>query len=258
MNELEFKPLAKQFLNQFGFEVYDIERKSGVQTPDFDVIGKNDRYTIELKIKDDDPNEIKNDEDALMKGEFVSKSIPIGPRNRFAGIVRKSVQQIMDHDPKGETYHVVWLHSAGTDPELHNRKFRSTLFGTEKLFSLRKSNILTCYYFYNSAFFSWRNYLDGVILTYSNNAQLCINSLSPRVNEFRESELATCMAKGLCDPDKIAHQSTDIMVADCEIDRQDSNLVLEYLTVKYKLDHLQTIPMNQITGMMAVSGDEES
>jgi hypothetical protein len=258
MNELEFKPLAKRFLNQFGFEVYDIAIKSGVQTPDFDVIGKDNRYTIELKIKEDDPNEIEKDEEALLKGELVSKSIPIGPRNRFAGIIRKSVQQIMDHDHKSETYHIVWLHSAGSDPELLNRGFRSTIFGIEKLFSLRTSNIITCYYFHNSAFFSWCNYLDGVILTHLNNAQLCINSLSPRANEFRKSELAICMANGLCDPDRHAQQSTDIMVADCAIDRQESNLVLEYLTVKYSIDHLQTIPMHQLTGMIAVSGDEES
>lgn len=136
MNELEFKPLVKKILNQFGFEVCDIERKSGVQTPDFDVFGKDSRYTIELKIKEDDPNEIKNDEEALLKGDLVSKSIPIGPRNRFAGIIQKSVQQIIDHDPKGETYHIVWLHSAGSDPELHNRRFHSTIFGTEKFLAL--------------------------------------------------------------------------------------------------------------------------
>ena len=258
MNESEFKPLAKIFLNQFGFKVHDIEAKDGVQSPDFDVIGKDSRYTIEIKMKEDDPNEIEKDEEALMKGELVSKSIPIGPRNRLAGIIRKGVQQIVDHDRKNETYHIVWVHSAGDDPELHNRRFRSTIFGTEKLFSIRKSNIVTCYYFHNSAFFSWRDYLDGVILTYLNNTQLCINSLSPRANEFRKSELTISMAKGLCDPEKLEQQSTDIMVADCDIDRKHSDLILKYLTVKYGLDHLQTIPMHQLTGMIAVSGDDES
>ena len=64
--------------------------------PDFDVIGNNSRYTIELKIKGDDPAEIENDEAALKRGELVSKSIPIGPRNRLAGIIRTGVKQIAE------------------------------------------------------------------------------------------------------------------------------------------------------------------
>ena len=107
MKESEFKPLAKDFLNQIGFEVHDIDTKDCVKSPDFDVIGESSRYTIELKIKGDDPNEIEKDEDALKRGELVSKKIPIGPRNRLAGIIRKGVRQIMDHDPKSDTYHVV-------------------------------------------------------------------------------------------------------------------------------------------------------
>ena len=258
MNESEFKPIAKKLLNERGFDVADIDTKDGSQSPDFDGIGKNSRYTIELKIKGDDPVEIEKDEDALKRGELVSKSIPIGPRNRLAGIIRKGVEQIVDHDPKNETYHVVWVHSAGEDPELHNRRFFSTLFGTEKLFSLRKNNIITCYYFHHSAFFSWRDFLDGVILTYLSNAQLCINSLSPRAGEFRKSELTKSMSKGLCDPESLERQGGDVMVADSEIDRKYSGEILEYLQKKYSLDHLQTIPMHQLTGMMAVSGDDES
>ena len=258
MNESEFKPLAKKLLNQLGFEVTDIDTKDGSQSPDFDVIGENSRYTIELKIKRDDPVEIEKDEGALKRGELVSKSIPIGPRNRLAGIIRKGVEQIVDHDPKNETYHVVWVHSAGEDPELHNRRFHSTLFGTEKLFSLRKDNVITCYYFHHSAFFSWRDFLDGVILTYLNTVQLCINTLSPRAGEFRESELTLSMSNGLCDPEKLERQFDDVMVADCDIDRKNSEDILRYLQAKYGLDHLQQIPMNQLTGMIAVSGNDES
>ena len=256
MNESEFKPLAKKLLNQLGFEVADIDTKYDGQSPDFDVIGENSRYTIELKIKGDDPVEIEKDEAALKRGELVSKSIPIGPRNRLAGIIRKGVEQIVDHDPKNETYHVVWVHSAGEDPDLHNRRFHSTLFGIEKLFSLRKDNVITCYYFHNSAFFSWRDFLDGVILTYLNNVQLCINTLSTRSEEFRKSELTLSMSKGLCDPERLERQFDDVMVADCDIDRKNSDDILRYLQNKYGLDHLQQIPMHQLTGMIAVSGDE--
>lgn len=55
MKEEEFKPIVKRFLQSLGFDVFEIDIKQGILTPDFEAIGKNDKYTIELKIKGDDP-----------------------------------------------------------------------------------------------------------------------------------------------------------------------------------------------------------
>lgn len=258
MKEEEFKPIAKELLKQFGLVVNDITSREGVLTPDFEAIGKNSKYTLELKIKGDDAEEVTRDSEALSRGELVTKSIPIGPRNRLAGIIRKGVQQMVEHDPEGESFRVIWLHSVGKDPHLHNKRFHSTLFGTEKLFSLRLPNVITCYYFQDSAFFSWRDYLDGAILTYQNNAQLCINTLSPRLKHFRVSELVLSMSNGLCDPDKLEEKSDHVMIADCAIDRKKGDGVIHYLQDKYDLDHLQTIPMQQHTGMIGLQVNEDS
>jgi hypothetical protein len=252
MNESELKPIAKNFLNHFGFEVLDIDEKGDDESPDFDIIGKNSRYTIELKIKGDDSAEIERDENSLKKGQLISKSIPIGPRNRLSGIIRKGVGQIVTHDPERKTYHVIWLHSSGGDPSLHNKRFHSTLYGTEKLFSLKRNNVITCYYFHNSAFFSWRDYLDGAILTYLDKAQLCINSLSPCAEDFRKSDLTRKMYNGLCDPDKLDQQDDDVMILDCDLNRRKKDDILKYLQKKYNLEHLQTIPMEKLTGKVAV------
>ncbi len=200
--------------------------------------------------------EIQNDEAALKRRKLVSKRIPIGPRNRFAGIIRKGVEQILDYDAEKKSYHIIWIHSAGEDPELHNRRFHSTLYGTEKLISFRRDSVITCYYFHDSAFFSWREFLDGAILTFLNNAQLCINTQSPRVEDFRTSELTLAMSSGLCDPQKLERQSADVMIADCNLDRKYPDGILRYIQGKYSLDHLQAIPMQQLTGMIAVPGDE--
>jgi len=258
MQESEFRPLVKQFLNQFGFEVFDIPENEISKSPDFDVVGEIDRYTLELKIKGDDPVEIENDENALLRGELVSKSIPVGPRNTLAGIIRDGVKQNIDHDPDHDTYHIIWVHSAGQDPNLLNSRFHATLYGTETLFSIRKTNVFTCYYFHNSAFFSWREYLDGVILSHNDQIQLCINTLSPRVKDFRRSKLTVSMANGLCDPDVLEARDDNLYIADCEIDRKNENDVLKYLQKKYGLDHLQTIPMNQHTGSIAIPENNKS
>lgn len=262
MRKEEFKPIAKWLLEHYGFEVIEIEENQGILTPDFEVIGKSDNYTIELKEKGDDPDEISKDSDALFRGEFVTKSIPIGPRNTLGGIIREVVKQLIEHDPTVKSFRIIWLHSAGRDPYLHNMRLHSTLFGAEDLFSLHRPHTIKCYFFYESAFFSWRNYLDGAILTYTITdqiyAQLCINSLSPRVEQFRKSEIVASMSNGLCDPEKLAESNDNVMIADCDIDRSRPDLVKLYLQDRYGLDHLQTIPFKQITCSFTLPMDKDS
>lgn len=85
IEEPEFKQFAKLWLNKLGFKVKDIPCKNS-KTPDFDVSGQNDKYTFELKIKEDDPEKIKEESEALHRGEIVRDSTPIGPRNKLYGI----------------------------------------------------------------------------------------------------------------------------------------------------------------------------
>jgi hypothetical protein len=262
MNEKDFKPIVKNILSQLGLNTKDIATNNSTQMPDFEVTGSTDKYTVELKIKDDNPEEIETENQALSRGELVGRSISIGPRNGLAAIIRKGVSQMLEFDPSGQTYRVIWLYSAGQDPEEHNMRFHATLFGTETLFSLRLPNSITCYYFHESAFYSWRNYLDGAILTSLNtardsiNIKLCINTLSPRVDKFRQSELVQSLSNGLCDPDKL-HTHNDVFIADCPLDRKDSNKILAYLQNKYNIDHLQTIPMSKHTGKILLEPDKE-
>ena len=145
MNEEEFKPVLKQILSDLGLLVRDLDERDSSPTPDFEVTGRNTKYTVELKIKGDDPEEIAKEVAALSQGGVVSNSIPIGARNRLSGIIRDGVQQMLCHNPKGESFRVLWLHSAGRDPQLHYERFKATLFGTETLFSLRLQGIITCF-----------------------------------------------------------------------------------------------------------------
>lgn len=258
MKKEEFKPTAKRYLTSLGFNVLEIEEKQGVLTPDFEVIGKNDKYTIELKEKGDDPEESARDDKILSSGKFLTKEIPIGLRNTLKGIIDDGVKQIKQHDPNAESFRIIWLHSAGRDPYLHYTRFHSTLFGIGHLFSILPTpSGITCYYFNESAFFSWRNYLDGAILSYKDKVQLCINSLSPRVVQFRKSEIVLSMLAGLCDPQKEELKDHSVMIADCAIDRKRSDQVINYLQEKYSLDHLRSIEMNRVTCTTLLSDGED-
>lgn len=252
MTEEKFKPEVKYFFSRFGLEAREIGSCDNIKTPDFEVVGKNDKYTIELKIKGDDPKEVEEENRILSSGKIAERHIPMSPRNRLSAIICEGIKQMNEHDPKRKTYHVIWLHSTGQDPEENNIRFKATLFGTETLFSLKLTNCLTCFYFYESAFYSFRNDLDGAILTTVNSkglsVQLCINTLSHRVNEFRQSDLVKGLSGALCDPDKLHGLDKDVLIADCPFDRRDSNKVLGYLMSKYGLEHLQTITMVKHTG----------
>ena len=254
MNERDFKKIVRGIFRQLGLDPRDIPRKENCLTPDFEVVGKDSKYTVELKIKDDDPEELSRETQMLLSGGVVEQTIPLGPRNTLAGLIREGIRQILAHDQAGNSFRVIWLHSSGQDPEVHYQRFYATLFGSETLFSLTQAGLITfdCFYFYESAFYSWREYLDGAILTYYNNAQLCINTLSPRVKEFRQSELVQGLSQALCDPDRLDSIQSKILIADCQDNRAGSQRILEHLKQKYKLEHLQTIPMQKHTGKILV------
>lgn len=256
MKEFEFKRIVKEVLNKLGIEVTDIIRKNA-RTPDFEACDKNSRYVIELKIKGDDPKQRKKEVKSLAQGEIVSSSIPTGPRNRLYGIVKEGVQQMIKHDPKHDAFHVIWLHSTGRDAGLFDIRFRATLFGMQNLFSTERPNIMTCYYFHESIFYSCRDELDGAILSCFDESglkiQLCINTLSPNIQIFRESDLYKNLSEGLCDPD-LLHEA---IVADCDLDRKKIDEIMEYLRKKYELNHLQPINMQRHSAMVALP-DESS
>ncbi len=87
-------------------------------------------------------------------------------------------------------------------------------------------------------------------------AQLSINTLSDRLEQFRNSELVESISNGLLDPDALGGLEKGSMIADCDIDRKDSEKVLSYLQGKYGLDHLQAIPMNKVRGEMLLDEEE--
>lgn len=255
MKENEFKLVVKRIFKDLGLEAIDIPKKNS-KTPDFDVKGKNSRYTIELKIKSDDPEEKKKESEVLGYEEIVAREIPVGRRNRLYGIVKEGIQQIEGYDPQRNTFHVIWLHSTGRDAYLHNMRFHASLFGTQDLFSLRKRGLITCYYFHESIFYSYRNSIDGVILSYHDKGQLCVNTLSSRLGNFRNSDLYKSFVKGLCDPE-IMQNRKGIMIADCDLDRKESNKIINYLCEKYHLEHLQTIDMKQYSATVALPNLEK-
>jgi len=254
MKENEFKLIIKEVLKKFRMECKDIPLQNN-KTPDLEIVGQKDRYFLELKIKGDDPIEIENDRKALKQGEMVTKSIPLAPRNRLSAIIKDAIDQLNGFEPSHNNFHVIWIHCTGKNSEFLAERFYSTIFGTKKLFSMNKPNIITCYYFTESSFFTFRNDIEAILLSHEENnnlsLRLCVNNLSHNSKKFRESDLFLNIPQGIRDPD-ILENTENAMIADCDFDRNEENNTIEYFRNKYKLKHLQVIDLRQHSAMVAV------
>lgn len=244
MNERQLKLFAKElFKEEFGIILKDIPPRNE-PTPDFETSIGDDKYTLELKGKEDDPKNTQWQEELLEKGKVVTLTTPLNPRNTLSGIIEEAVNQLNGYDPLRNTFQIVWLHCGGKNSSIHWERFRSTLYGAETLVSRGRKSLIMCYYFHNSSFYRWKDKLDAAFLTTPEESQLCINSLSPRADLFRSSGLVKTLGQGLCDPAR--EGKSGAMVADCDVDRKTLGGVLGYLKTKYKIDHLQVMSLTNI------------
>jgi hypothetical protein len=244
------KASVKGLLNHMGLNVKDIPETNAKKTPDFEVDSERaDGCLLEVKTKYDDPEEIAAITTELNTGRIVSRSQPTDSWKRVDEILYDGVKQLQEHDPENKWPHFIWLHCEGQDADLYFLRLPATLYGTQKLISSQVSNVITCYYFWDSAFFRHRNSLDGVIISQEGKAQLNLNELSPRLAGVEASSLAKAFKTGTFYPQQYA-QDADVMFNDSSGPRKEESVILAYLRTKYQLEHLQTINMTRHSGIV--------
>jgi hypothetical protein len=250
MKETEFKSCVRTFFDRFGGVTIDIPPTSD-KTPDFEIQWPNESYILELKIKEDDTEEIKTDSAILKRGEILSKSKALSKRNRLSGIIKDGCDQLAAFDPTHVKLHLLWLHCIGLDADLHWEQFRATLFGAQKLISSDLTTMAECFYFHSSDFFRYRENLDGAFISYGDDVTLCVNSLSSLVGALRSSRLYSSLTEGILDPGALETERT-VLIADAACPRDSEQNTLEYLRAKYKLTHLQAITFGRHTAAIAI------
>ena len=144
------------------------------------------------------------------------------------------------------------------NPAFQHTRFRATTYGIETLASLRVNHLLRCHYFHESIFFKHREVLDGIVYTFGDQLQVCVNTLSPRANDFRSSDLIEAFRGGIYDPDKRDGVENGYMIADCSLDRKDLDGVKGFLREKYSLDHLQDLPLKKHSVAMGITPGMDS
>jgi hypothetical protein len=244
--DAEIKSQIAASLEDFGFEVVLLEEREGVKTPDLLATKNRERFLFEIKSKGDDEGELAFQRSRAAAGEVGEWSEPWSPRNTISGVIREGVQQLAAFPSDEYDYSLLWLHAEGIDPESQFQQFSHTLFGLARVFTLRDRNFdYKCYFFHESAFFRLRNALDAAIISTPKEAQLCLNTYSPRVNALRQSTLARALEGGICDPETLERKGLAI-VADCGADRRNSSEVIRFLQEKYGAELLQHMHMGRL------------
>lgn len=254
-NDGQLKTEVKM-LESLGFQVEKLKRRPNSRTADL-LVTKDQRYLIERKERRDDPVQVADARERLLRGELVETSDTAGYKNRVSGIIRSGVEQLRSHHDVEHDFGLLWLHSAGDCPGVKMRQFRATLYGMTNITDLEGDSYhRPCYYFYNSDFFRYRDALDGAILSAGDQAQLCINNLSPRAAALRDSDLAKAFAGRVLDPE--AEQARgEAYVADTDADRRDPEVVLQYLRQKYGRSKLLYIDMRFTSAAIAVALEDD-
>jgi hypothetical protein len=228
------------WLRSNGLEVTVLEQR-GQKTPDLLVETDGEKYLVEIKTKQDDESRLREEADRLSAGEVVLVASWWGPKNVIDGIVKEGVEQLISYADAG-VMRLLWLHAVGRDGESQVEQFFHTLYGVTNIIDIFDRSLnRQCYYFYNSSFFRFRESLDGAVLSrLSGQTRLLLNSLSPRYQQLRHSRLAQSFANAVVNP-VVLEETGKIMIADCDIDRNDLGAVKSFLQEKYHrpaLDHI--------------------
>jgi len=234
-------------LEDLDFDVELLEETDGGKTPDLLASKEGERFLVEVKSKQDDEKELLRQRARSAAGQVGRWSEPWAPRNTIARAVREGVQQLAAFPRDSYDFALLWLHADGRDSESQFQQFAHTLFGLTRVFSLHDSAFdYECYYFHESAFFSFRATLDGAIISTPSSAQLCVNTYSPRVGGLRNSMLARALEGGVRDPAALEAQG-EAIIADCDADRRKTGEIIGYLQRKYNVELLQNIHVGRLT-----------
>lgn len=228
--------------------------ESGKRTPDYLISLPKRDVLLELKIKSDNPDQIETSQAVMASGGIGSRSKALRPTNTVSRVISDGAKQMIEHDLQNDCHHILWLHASGYDAHAHWEQLLFTLYGSQRLVSTERGNMILCYFFHDSEFWRYRKTLAAAFVSIwksegNLSVQLCINPHYPKKSEFRDSEIYTAFSNALLDVEQI-EDGEGAFFMDGNCDRKEIPAVLDYLRAKYSLNHLQTFEMGyQYAGM---------
>ena len=240
--EAEFKAKLQKFFSEHSYIVHDIFRENDSKRADFLLEDESVRVLLELKIKEDNPDEGRERDKVLNSGGIYEYSESSGRRNRLSALIKKGVSQLLS-TPEHADFKLLWLHDAGRYAEHHFDRFKATLYGSRLVVPRnRPSDYKICFYFEDSDFFRYRNVLAGAIISHHGDCQLCINDLYLHADLFRHSSFCKVFKQGHCDPRELEENDQAYIVSP-NVNRRNKSEVLAHLSEKYDCDNFLDLNM---------------
>lgn len=251
---MDVENVVKTTLEDWGFKVQKIE-ESKIKTPDFLCSKDNQNYLIELKTKFPNPELKSKRNETLKSGNLFDDISPIIRKKYLSRIIQNSTKQLKSPQNLDNPYRIVWLHCEGFNALTHFNQYKSSLYGLMKIFPLEQNHLYDCYYFGNSDFYKYKEILDGAIISYPDNLLICVNNLSMRYNDFKNSSFIKSFKDRHLDP--INEEKKGIaLIVDNAVDRSKPDLVIKFLEDKYDICKLMPITMKHATATVSISKND--
>ena len=172
--------IVKKVLEEyFGLQVEKIP-ECEQKTPDFFAHNGGEKYLVEVKEKESNPEMAQGREEALSNGELYEIAQSIEPRATLASIIRSGKHQIDSFVDDENTFRIVWVHCSGLACSATKEQILSGIYGSETVIDCgnEEAFLRTCYYFNESQFFRYRADIDAVILSFRDSkAKMCLRKV---------------------------------------------------------------------------------
>jgi hypothetical protein len=224
-------------LGSMGFNVRRVDCGKR-KTPDLLVSDKAATYLIEIKDKLPDSEKMERRADVLSRGAIWSDREGLDYSNAISRVVRDGAEQLAAYQDGRVDFRLVWLLARGHHSGVRLEQIKATLFGCAEIIDEIDTEDgpecvgRPCFYFRESEFYRGRAVLDGAFIATDESCLLCINSYSPRANDFVATRFCKSFRPGVCHP-KEQENAGDAFIADCHTDRNDRDAVLAYVREKY-------------------------
>lgn len=226
------KRIATHELTRHGFQVEPIPEHPRNKTADLLVTGRDSKYLVEAKDRDDDPRVNERRQEHFAAGKMFINSDPMSYDNNVCTALRDAQLQLNQTDKEPGTFQLVWFHGTSIDAEHKFQRLFKTFYGHSWLCPFDGGDSVHCLYFNFNLAHEMRD-VQALILTFGNDIRVCLNEFAPRIDEFRNSELCQLYTQGgvVYDPVEMV-ASGEYIACTANISRKDPEAVLDALEVQ--------------------------
>lgn len=242
-------------LDDWGFHVEKVP-EAKEKRPDLYAFKDGDDYLIEVKAKEPSLENKKRRQEYLLSGRVFDDTYVMLRQSGLTKTVSEAKNQLKDYQPGTTYFRLICFVGLGHNAEARLNQVKATLYGSTTVgdWSKKPAVLKHCYYFGFSDFYNYRGILHGAILSDANtgNTNLCINDLSPRYREFKESSITHLFGTAAIDP-RDQEREGEAYVVDSGVDRRNKHAVLDYIRQKYSLgDLVLDMDMKSVSVEMAI------